>query len=49
MSFSNCGFKWSNFGMVVEIRLEDLVENNFFIEELKMKSEELKVINKNYG
>lgn len=32
--------------MVVEIRPEDLAENNLFTEELKTKSEELKATNK---
>lgn len=46
MSPSNRGSKWSNSGMVVEIRPEDLAENNLFTEELKTKSEELKATNK---
>ena len=49
MSPSNRGSKWSNSGMVVEIRPEDLAENNLFTEELKTKSEELKATNKNNG
>ena len=49
MSPSNRGSKWSNSGMVVEIRPEDLAENNLFTEELKTKSEELKTTNKNHG
>ena len=49
MSPSNRGSKWSNSGMVVEIRPEDLAENNLFTEELKTKSEELKATNKNHG
>lgn len=49
MSPSNRGSKWSNSGMVVEIRPEDLTENNLFTEELKTKSEELKATNKNHG
>ena len=49
MSPSNRGAKWSNSGMVVEIRPEDLAENNLFTEELKTKSEELKATNKNHG
>lgn len=49
MSPSNRGSKWSNSGMVVEIRPEDLSENNLFTEELKTKSEELKATNKNHG
>jgi len=42
MSPSNRGSKWSNSGMVVEIRPEDLSDNSLFTEELKTKSEELK-------
>lgn len=49
MSPSNRGSKWSNSGMVVEIRPEDLAENNLFTEELKTKSEELKATNKHHG
>ena len=49
MSPSNRGSKWSNFGMVVEIRPEDLSDNSLFTEELKTKSEELKATNKNNG
>ena len=49
MSPSNRGSKWSNSGMVVEIRPEDLAENNLFTEELKTKSEELKATNKIHG
>ena len=41
MSPSNRGSKWSNSGMVVEIRPEDLADNRLFNEELRMKSEEL--------
>ena len=40
MSPSNRGSKWSNSGMVVEIRPEDLSDNSLFTEELKTKSEE---------
>ena len=47
MSPSNRGSKWSNSGMVVEIRPEDLADNSLFTEELKVKSEELKSIAKN--
>lgn len=46
MSPSNRGSKWSNSGMVVEIRPEDLSDNSLFTEELKTKSEELKATNK---
>lgn len=49
MSPSNRGSKWSNSGMVVEIRPEDLSDNSLFTEELKTKSEELKATNKNNG
>ena len=49
MSPSNRGSKWSNSGMVVEIRPEDLSDNSLFTEELKTKSEELKATNKNHG
>ena len=49
MSPSNRGSKWSNSGMVVEIRPEDLSDNSLFTEELKTKSEELKTTNKNHG
>ena len=46
MSPSNRGSKWSNSGMVVEIRPEDLAENNLFYRRIKTKSEELKATNK---
>ena len=49
MSPTNRGSKWSNSGMVVEIRPEDLSDNSLFTEELKTKSEELKATNKNNG
>lgn len=47
MSPSNRGSKWSNSGMVVEIRPEDLADNSLFTDELKVKSEELKSTGKN--
>lgn len=45
MSPSNRGSKWSNSGMVVEIRPEDLIDNTLFSEELRAKSEELRMKN----
>lgn len=45
MSPSNRGSKWSNSGMVVEIRPEDLAEIIFY-RRIKTKSEELKATNK---
>lgn len=45
MSPSNRGSKWSNSGMVVEIRPEDLIDNTLFSEELRTKSEELRMKN----
>lgn len=45
MSPSNRGSKWSNSGMVVEIRPEDLMDNTLFSEELRAKSEELRMKN----
>lgn len=45
MSPSNRGSKWSNSGMVVEIRPEDLINNTLFSEELRAKSEELRMKN----
>ena len=49
MSPSNRGSKWSNSGMVVEIRPEDLADNSLFTEELKAKSEELKAADRKNG
>lgn len=49
MSPCNRGSRWSNSGMVVEIRPEDLAEKSLFTEELKTKSEELKAGNPNKG
>lgn len=49
MSPSNRGSKWSNSGMVVEIRPEDLADNSLFTEELKAKSEELKATDRKNG
>ena len=43
MSPGNRGSKWSNSGMVVEIRPEDLADNTLFNEELKAKSRELRM------
>lgn len=45
MSPSNRGSKWSNSGMVVEIRPEELIDNTLFSEELRAKSEELRMKN----